>query len=371
MKIQRHPLPEPSPGTRREILSFHFGQAGGRKAYLQASLHADELPGMLVAHHLRERLTQLESEGRILGEIVVVPVPNPIGLAQAIQGNAFGRFDLASGINFNRGYCHLTPRLKEILAGKFGPDPSENVRLVRQEGLRLLAAEKTENETDAMKRILLTLAFDADIALDLHCDQEAVMHLYTGTALAERIMPLAALLGAEAVLTARESGDDPFDEACSRTWWELAEHAGPEYPLPCACLSATVELRGEVDVRHGDARRDADALLAFLALEGLLNMEPGTLPPPRCVPTPLEGVEPLVAPHGGLLVFVRDVGEEVAAGDVIAELIDPVSGDTTALRTTVSGRFFARTSARFAQRGVRVAKVAGATAFRTGKLLGA
>jgi uncharacterized protein len=386
MQLHRHPLPAASPGTNREIVSFHYGRTGGRKAYLQASLHADELPGMLVAHHLRQQLEQLEKEGRILGEIVVVPVANPIGIGQAIQGDAFGRFDLGSGINFNRGYQHLTPRLKETLAGKLGHDAGENIRLVRREALRLLEETPAWTETEVMKKILLTLAVDADIALDLHCDQEAVMHLYTGTPLAERIMPLAALLGAQVVLTARESGDDPFDEACSRTWWEMAEHIGAGTPLPCACLSATVELRGETDVRHDYARQDAEALVAFLMHEGLIQgsvakspqageprheASPLPLPLPLCEPTPLEGVDPLVAPHGGLLVFMREVGEVVEKDAVIAEVIDPVSGQTTQVRTAVPGRLFARTSARFVQRGTRFAKVAGAMPFRSGKLLGA
>ena len=54
MQIQHHALISPAPGTQRELVSLHYGQPGGAaKAYIQASLHADELPGMLVAHHLR------------------------------------------------------------------------------------------------------------------------------------------------------------------------------------------------------------------------------------------------------------------------------------------------------------------------------
>jgi hypothetical protein len=39
------------------LTSFHFGHAdGGEKVYIQASLHADELPGMLAAWHLKSAL---------------------------------------------------------------------------------------------------------------------------------------------------------------------------------------------------------------------------------------------------------------------------------------------------------------------------
>ncbi len=84
MHTHTHALLPPTPGTHRELISLHYGQPGAAagKAYLQASLHADELPGMLVAHHLRRRLDALEAEDRITGEIVLVPMANPIGLSQ-------------------------------------------------------------------------------------------------------------------------------------------------------------------------------------------------------------------------------------------------------------------------------------------------
>ena len=88
--------------------------------------------------------------------------------------------------------------------------------------LALLAAQPALTETDQLKQKLQTLAMDADLVLDLHCDTQAVMHVYTGTPLAEAARPLGALLGAQALLVSEESGDDPFDEPVSRSWWELA-----------------------------------------------------------------------------------------------------------------------------------------------------
>jgi len=61
-------LPSPAAGTTRSLNYLRFGQQGkGPKAYIQASLHADELPGMLVAHHLRSALAELEQQGQLLG----------------------------------------------------------------------------------------------------------------------------------------------------------------------------------------------------------------------------------------------------------------------------------------------------------------
>jgi predicted deacylase len=59
-----HPLLSNSLGSQKTLTSFHFGQPGsGLKVYIQASLHAEELPGMLVAHHLRALLETAGAAG--------------------------------------------------------------------------------------------------------------------------------------------------------------------------------------------------------------------------------------------------------------------------------------------------------------------
>ncbi len=79
-RVERLPLGAGTPGTRREVLVHRFGEACARpKAYFQAALHADEIPAILVAHHLVRRLAEAEAEGLIEGEVVVVPFANPIG----------------------------------------------------------------------------------------------------------------------------------------------------------------------------------------------------------------------------------------------------------------------------------------------------
>jgi predicted deacylase len=369
MQIIHHPLPAPAVGQQRELLSWHFGTPGhGPKAYIQAALHADELPGMLVAHHLRQALQQLEQQQKIIGEVVLVPVANPIGLNQALIGAPFGRFDLATGINFNRRYRNLTSLVIKAIDGQLGLDPLQNVRLIRQQVQALLAQWPALASADVLKKTLQSLSCDADIVLDLHCDNQAVMHLYTGTPLAEAVEPLARLLGAEAVLLARASGDDPFDETLSRLWWELAEHF-PAYPIPLACTAVTVELRGEQDVKHEYAMADCKALLDFLTLRQIIDGPPPTLPQARCVATPLEGMQALEAPHGGLLLFYCQPGERVVAGQPIAQLLDPISGQSTELLSEIDGCLFARTAFRHVQTGMGVASIAGATPFRVGNLL--
>ncbi|MES2149008.1 MAG: succinylglutamate desuccinylase/aspartoacylase family protein [Pseudomonadota bacterium] len=370
MHVQTHPISPAGSSSTIALTSLHFGVAGASKVYIQAALHADEVPGMLVAQFLRRELTALEAAGRVRGEIILVPAANPIGLTQAIHGVPFGRFDLSNGINFNRGYKHVAADLKRTLAGKLGADAGANVALVRAHARAAVAQWQPQTDAEALKKTLLAMAIDADIVLDLHADQEAALHLYAGTPLAAAVQPLATLLGAHAVLLALEAGGEPFDEACSRLWWDLAAHFGPSCPLPPACLATTVELRGEQDVDYGAAERDAHALLQFLARAGVLELPLRALPAPLCLPTPLEGVEPILAPHAGVLVFHKAVGERLREGEALADLIDPVGGTTTTLRSAVAGVMFARSARRHLLRGMCAAKVAGAVPIRSGNLLG-
>jgi len=373
MLEQRHPLLSSSPGTTRELLSLHYGPSGtGRKAVIQASLHADEVPGLLVAHHLRRQLAQLEAAGMLRGEIVLVPFANPIGLAQRMMQAHLGRFDFASGHNFNRHYADLVPRACELLEAELPGGAAPSVAIVRDALRRACAEVHIESELESLRKVLLGLAIDADVVLDLHCDNEAVLHLYTSTPSWPDVEPLARLLGARAVLTTTMSGDDPFDEACSMVWPRIAEELGQRLgrpvSLPDACVAVTVELRGEADVRHELAEADARRLLEYLACRDLIAGAPQALPPMLCAPTPLEGSIPVVAPHGGVVVFLRELGEVVRRGDSLVEIVDPQTGDASTLPSPTDGVFYARESRRYALAGIRVAKVAGREAVRSGKL---
>ncbi|MFM2120712.1 MAG: hypothetical protein RL722_2180 [Pseudomonadota bacterium] len=374
MRTLVHPLRSPAPGTRQELISLHFGTPGrGPKVYLQAALHADEVPAMLVAHHLRQRLEALEAEGRLNGEVVLVPAANPIGLQQWLLRGFQGRFDLASGENFNRNYADLTEAVAQAVDGRLTGAEAADVALIRQALREAVAALPAVTALDDLRRTLFGLAVDADVVLDLHCDGEAVLHFYTTPGCWPQAEPLARCLGARAALLAERSGGDPFDEACSMLWPQLAARLGR--PLPQACLAVTIELRGEADVHHDLAAADAEGLLHFLAWRGVISTAPGELPAAlpalHCQATPLAGSIPLVAPHGGVLVFLREPGSTVQAGDHLADLIDPLSGSVTAITAPVDGLFFARDNRRFAIAGMPLGKVAGQEPRRHGKLLSA
>lgn len=337
---------------------LRFGTPGARpKAYLQAGLHADELPGMLVLRKLAQRLEEASERGEILGEIVVVPVANPIGLAQRDFGTLQGRFDTETGENFNRGFPDLATSVAGALDGSLGPDADSNVAAIRAalaEAARRLDAARP---IDGVRKSLFLLAHDADIVLDLHADNEALVHLYTGGPLWPGAGDLAAELDARAVLLCDESGGHPFDESCSSPWWQIAEKV-PEAAVPPACFAATVELRSNNAVEERYIESDSAALMRFLQRRGVVAGDPGALPRVLCEATPLAAMQQLKADRAGVIVYHARLGDTVRKGDLIATVTDPL-GAMSEITAETDGLLFARHDQRFAWPGKVIGKIAG------------
>lgn len=374
MRIHSHPLACPNLATRRELISLHFGtDASGPKAYLQASLHADELPGMLVLHHLRQRLADAEKMGMLVGEIVLVPVANPIGLDQSLLYQGLGRFELRTAQNFNRGFPDFLALLGPSIESELGPNADENRTLIRHRLRAALEQLPAATELESLQIHLARLACDADVVLDLHCDDESVMHLYAEKPYWPQAEILARYIGAKASLLALGQGARSFDEALSGVWWQLDERLGgrgaERPPIPLACFSATIEYRGQADVDQAVAQDDAQRLFDFLQYRGLIA---GTAPPPPELPrgpTPLGGSEDVRAPHAGILCFAKRPGDWVEAGELVAEIVDPLADVTTAVRAQVTGLLYGRIRERYATPNRVICRIAGAVEFRSGNLL--
>ncbi|MFT5780859.1 MAG: putative deacylase [Pseudomonas sp.] len=361
-------LPWSCLGTERRVSVFRFG-SGPRKAYIQASLHADELPGMRVAVELKRCLQALEAQGLLTGVIELVPVANPIGLGQMLQGQHQGRFEQSSGKNFNRDFIDLAALISPQLEGLLTGAAADNVALIRQHMVAALAAlAPAGSELEGMQRVLLQHGCDADVVLDLHCDFEAAVHLYGVPQQWPRLRSLAARVGAATVLLAEDSGGSSFDEACSLPWLRLAQDF-PMAAIPSACLATTVELGGMNHTEAGQAGDYAQAILAFLAEQGLLAGTWPAAPEACCQAAPLDGMELLFAPHSGVVSFLQPVGSYVSAGTAIFAVFDPLEDRHSVVCAATSGVLFAIERMRFAQPGRWLAKVAGSQSIRQGRLL--
>jgi len=244
---------------------------------------------------------------------------------------------------------------------KLSDDEAGNVAVIRHAMLTHLDVQEAGSELQSLRLHLARLAADADFVLDLHCDDEALMHLFLIPALWPQAADFAADLGCRAVLLAEDSGGSSFDEAFSTPWTRLAERFS-DVPIPPACFSGTVELRGRSDVDDATAQADAQGLFHSLQRFGAIAGDPPAPPAALCEATPLEATDSVRAPVAGVIAYAVELGQEVVDGDVIAWIVDPAAeprAARTAVTTRASGVVLSRRSHRYVRPGLAIAKVVG------------
>ncbi|MEM9839771.1 MAG: succinylglutamate desuccinylase/aspartoacylase family protein [Pseudomonadota bacterium] len=356
---ETHQLPPTGGRDNLQIEVLKFGEPGARpKVYMQAGLHADELPGMLVLRKLAAALEEASLRGDLLGEVVLVPVCNPIGLTHIAGGYMVGRVDPEAGRNFNRGFPDLAAFAQERLKEPLGDDAEENVAALRKAMRKGVKNLTTDDAFSALQQRLVLEACDADIVLDVHADNEAMLHLYIGEGHWPDAEDLAADLDARAVLLTDESGGATFDECHGNSWARL-QRVFPDKPIPLACFAATVELRSNNQVTEEDTDRDCRALFRFLNRRGVVKGEGGALPRLLCEAVSLRAMQQLRSPIEGLVVYRARLGDRVRKGDLIAEIVPTLGGERVAVSAETDGLLFARHDQTWAWPDKVIGKIAG------------
>ncbi|EJZ22076.1 M14 family metallopeptidase [Rhizobium sp. Pop5] len=337
MDVSEIIIPGDTPGTewRLPVLRFAGRDPEAPKIYIQAALHAGELPGTALLHFLSERLRQAESEDGIAGDITIVPQANPIGAAQWHFGELQGRFDLGSRTNFNRDFPLISIADRRMLIEDLDRYPA----------------------TDRLKRQLLHMALGADLVLDLHCDDESLQYAYIDEAFWPEAGDLAAALGMEAVLLS-DGESSAFEEAVGFAWkYEIAGERRSRLP---GKLSVTVELRGKRDVDPVLAKKDAEGLWRFLAARGIVHSDETAAVVFSGPAVPLDNVEIIRAPEGGAVLFHRNIGERILQGDLLATIVTRPGqpGGSIDLTAPQDGLILTRTSYRLVRRRGDLMKIA-------------
>ncbi|MFT5259240.1 MAG: putative deacylase, partial [Gammaproteobacteria bacterium] len=271
-------IPSTAPGTSRTLKAISYGNPESRpKVYLQAALHADETPGILVLHYLQQLLDAADNRGEIIGYITLVPMANPLGTDQRVFGHMIGRYSYSTGVNFNRGHTDVTEQVVREIKGKLSDDVDQNTQLIRQALKKAVSNLPAQNEVAFLKRALLSWTIDADICLDLHCDEESMLYLFTTKSTQAQGEALSTQLGCEACISYELVNGDTFDEAAAVPWVNLAKRF-PDKPIAPPPMSITVEYRGQSEVYPDQASEDARRLFKYLQRTNIIEGDPGTLP---------------------------------------------------------------------------------------------
>lgn len=354
-----------SPGAEFSLPVYEFGHSKlGPKIYLQAGMHADEHPGMLVLHHLMEWLEKAETENQLAAHFVILPVVNPLGLTHITHHHHYGRYHLNNGLNYNRGW----PNFADILSSQEGfaealcQDAEANKATVRSFLSQWLARCAPASALDQNRHIVMSYCYDAEMVLDLHCDDVALNHLYIVPQNLPRYQGLADRMNSQATLTAENSGGGSFDEIWTGLWIDLQSRF-PDVPWPEPVLSCTLEYRGQADVFDDISSQDARGLFDFFCDEGLVTMPPSTARTPSVPATDLAACEVLRVTQSGLIAYHVKLGDKVKKGDVVADLIlldgaNPAR-ERIPIKAGTSGILFSMMASKYVWPGTSIAKIAG------------
>jgi len=364
-----------TPGRSTELNYFRIGPGdAASKVYLQAALHADEQPGIMVLHHLLPLLRAADAAGELKARFVVFPMVNPLGMGDIEFGQHQGRYNRGTGVNHNRHWPVLYDAVGEGLAARLGDDAGDNIRLVRAALREWAAALPRQTALQQWRQCVIGEACDADYVFDLHCDDDSLLHIFSVPQLADNMQQLADWSGAAATMLAEDSGGGSFDEVWPAIWLRLARECGDK-PLPLPVVSCTLEYRGQIDTFDALNRQDAHNLYGYFQQQGLIGGAPLGQKSAGRAGTDLRATQYLRAPHAGLLAYRVELGDWVEKGDCIAELIrldgDGAFEQRSPLLAEVSGQVISRKTNKYVWAGANVSKIVGSEILesRTGKLL--
>jgi predicted deacylase len=352
-----------SPGKSVTLQGFRIGPSGAtKKAYLQGALHSDEQPGIMALHHLLPMLFEADRKDYLEAEFVVFPMVNPLGMENIEFGMHQGRYDVPSGINFNRGWPDLFAAIARDIDGELGQNETDNVAIIKSAILAWFDTQIAVTARDQLRQFVLREAVTADYVFDLHCDDLALIHIFTARHCNQTMRSLGAWMGAAAILTADNSGGGSFDEAVPLLWIKAGREY-PNLPIPVPVAACTLELRGQADVENHFGKQDARGLYGFFQSQGLIVGEKTGAPGNAVEPKPLTATEILRVTRPGLLAYKVELGQRVEQGQTVADLIALEGEDAFIEKTPITagtdGLVISLNASKYVWPGRSIAKIVG------------
>ncbi|HEV7346146.1 MAG TPA: succinylglutamate desuccinylase/aspartoacylase family protein [Devosia sp.] len=363
--LHRTVLTGDTPGASTELFWYTAGpRDAAKRVHLQAALHADEQPGTMALHHLLPMLRNADAAGQLRAHFTIFPSVNPLGLASYSLRHHIGRYDVETGVNYNRRWPDLYPQIAAAVDGQLTSDAVANIAILRSAVAAWIDGQQPRTAIQQLRLLILKSAAAADIVLDLHCDDDSLKHIFTSPELMPGLQDLADWMGVAATLTAEDSGGGSFDEVLP-TLYRKAQLANPDHPIPAGCETATLEYRGRADSFGAMGAEDAAGLFGFFAARGLIATSPEKPPAAAPGPTPFEATEVLRVDAPGLLAYRVELGEHVRKGQPVADLIAMDGPEAFLARRPIlagtDGIVLSRVMGKYVARGAAIAKIVGKT----------
>ena len=317
-------------GDRLSLQIYQFvGASPGKKVYIQANLHGAELAGNALIHQLIEFLSALDASA-LAGEILLVPVCNPLGVNQRSHHFSAGRFNLYDGRDWNRIFWDYEKEGEDIagfVRSHLDYDPKIILQTYRQRIQTSFQAQLEKLHSPAGAPVhehyraqLQSLALDADCLIDLHSSSDrGLTYLYYFRDRADS----AAFFGLDFAILLDEYDGDAFDEAFIKPWLALeAEFAQQGKPLRFDIEAWTLELGTGMELNPESVARGLQGVKRYLYQKGVLvGLDNPPAPNPAKFFVHRNAVKKYYAPTGGLIQARVNPGTWVAVGERMYQLL--------------------------------------------------
>ena len=301
-------------------------------AYIQANVHGAELQGNAAILALFDLLEKEPPRG----SLILAPRVNPVAANQQVGDYVSGVFDLASGLNFNRGYINLTGPSRgssacyvdvDAFAAVHRDATLAEIRDGFREALKAALAAVRDSVgpwgMEARLEFALAiqeLAIEADVVLDLHTGDRAPRYVYAP----EGAIAATRAFGIPFVLEVPPRFAGALDEASFVPWNDLSDafRRLDRTDVRRFVDGFTVELGSMNAFSMAQGIEDAKRLASVLRYYGVLDGEPDE-PVYRIVACGVGDYKSIYAPASGLVDATLPPGTPVRKGDLLARMIDP------------------------------------------------
>ncbi|WP_330204223.1 succinylglutamate desuccinylase/aspartoacylase family protein [Cyanobacterium sp. Dongsha4] len=315
-------------GDILQLKTYHFqGKNGAKKAYIQANLHGAEIVGNAVIYELIEFFSNLNSE-QIEGEIILVPMCNPVGVNQRNLFFSTGRYSPYDGLNWNRifwDYIHESPDLDTFV--------KLNINLSKEEiyynyltdiinsfshKIQEVNNSRSLPFSEHLRNILQSLSLNANYVIDIHSSSvSAIDYIYSFD---RRQKSTDYFLLEYAILMNKYDGN-AFDEAFLNPWLVLEKklnHEGRNITFDVEAW--TLELGSGMRVKEESVKKGVRGIINYLTYKNILKLE--LIKPQNNTRFVLKNnLKHYYAPQGGIIRNRLKAGTKIQQGDTLYQLL--------------------------------------------------
>ena len=316
------PIRNLADGTTSSIQMFDFQGTNPQapSVYIQSSIHAAETQGYAVILLLIEHFAKHPP----LGNVTLVPLANPYATNCNMEEYTFGRFDPATGNNWNRYYVDMRPLVEDFFAAHEHEQMTTLVPLFKQVLQKHLLSmqQKQRSYAEKLAVTLQNLASSSDIVLDLHCDTSSVPYVYSPKYASSSIQAL----GMSFILEMDNVFTGAFDGAIFCPWLTLTDIYNTHHtdaPVTPPVTAFTIELGGQEQVNLQEARTQVQGILRYLSTNGICGVHTAASSAVSYYKCHEKDFYVIYAPAGGIIIDNIPLGQPVQARTPLLVLSTP------------------------------------------------